>query len=645
MLFHEPERRAGVPACPKPCSPARHPICRLASLGGQARRLPYFRSMAATPAQSERTPPVNRPPPRLLSLFLFATLVVGKGIAQSPNAVSSARDQANSWRVEHRFIDLHQHIDYTPEHLARAVRIMDAVGIGIAVNLSGGTVTRKGDAPSDFERNRQLAGRLFPGRFLHYMNLDYTGWDESDFAERAAKQIDEGHRLGAAGFKEYKRLGLYLKDKTGKLLRIDDPKLDPVWKRCGELNMPVSIHVADPRAFWLPYDDKNERWTELKDHRGWWFGDAIKYPPREELLAALNRVIEQNPKTTFVCVHFANNAEDLEWVERSLDRYANMNADLAARIPEIGRHPPDKVRRLFTKFQDRIFFATDFQVYDRLTLGSGGSGPPPTDADAETFFAKHWRWLETTDRQFEHMTPIQGDWKIDAIGLPASVLRKIYFDNARKLLARSMPLPVVKAAKINLDFKPDGDLGEALWQKARAVHVEYQLQDYAARPEIATDVRVLWSDEFLYLGYESPFTELTVFSPANLNAERFGLWDRDVVEAFIGSDVADPKHYFEFEVSPNGEQLDLELGGRTKGLDWNTGFESAVKVNEQKKVWMVEMRIPLKALSASKPAAGTRWRLNLYRHDLAHKTFLAWSPTLVPTAHTPEKFGILEFTE
>ena len=104
--------------------------------------------------------------------------------------------------------------------------------------------------------------------------------------------------------------------------------------------MPVSIHVADPKAFWLPYDDKNERWKELKDHKSWWFGDTNKFPPWKELLEALNRVIARHPKTTFVCVHFANNAEELDWVDQSLSRYPNMMADLAARIPEIGRHDP-----------------------------------------------------------------------------------------------------------------------------------------------------------------------------------------------------------------------------------------------------------------------------------------------------------------
>lgn len=365
-----------------------------------------------------------------------------------PDPISSAapadagapdpRKIADEWRARRKLIDLHTHVDSTPEHVARAVRIADAVGVGVMINLSGGTVTQKGNELSSLAQNKKLADERAPGRFLLYMNLDYADWERPDFGERAAKQVEKAHALGAAGFKEYKRLGLYLRDKAGKLIAIDDPKLDPVWRKCGELRMPVSIHVADPRAFWLPYDEKNERWKELKDHKAWWFGDGAKYPPREALLAALDRVIARHRQTTFVAVHFANNAEELDWVEQALDRNPNMMADLAARIPEVGRHDPEKVRRLFIKHQDRILFATDFQVYDRLTLGSGGSGPPPTERDAISFFEKHWRFLETRDRNFEHMTPIQGDWTISGIGLPADVLAKVYFENAERLLAEPL---------------------------------------------------------------------------------------------------------------------------------------------------------------------------------------------------------------
>jgi predicted TIM-barrel fold metal-dependent hydrolase len=574
-------------------------------------------------------------------------------MAMAQEDLAAVQRQAAQWRAEHRLIDLHEHLDFTTQHLARAIKIMDAVGLGTVVNLGTGTVTPGRDgAPSEFERNKKLADTLYPGRFLQYMILDYREWDQPDFGARAAKQIEEGHRLGSAGLKEFKRLGLYLKDGAGRLIRVDDPKLDPVWQRCGELGMPVSIHVADPKAFWLPYEETNERWKELRDHKSWWFGDTNKFPPWKEMLESLNRVIARHPKTTFVCVHFANNAEELEWVDASLSRYPNMMADLAARIPEIGRHDPEQVRRLFLKHQDRIVFGTDFQVSDRLILGSSGNEPPPTDRDAEVFFAKHWRWLETLDKNWAHMTPIQGDWTISSIGLPAAVLRKIYFDNTRKLLARSFPLPEVRAARLETDFEPDGDLSKSAWQKSQPVRIEYAGKDCSAVPELSTAVRVLWSDAYLYLGYDCPYTRLTVFEPAQSVKKRYdmgkpgvSLWDRDLVEAFINADPQNVRHYAEFQVAPTNERLDLSLRLPDRDFAWNSGFQSAVKVNQAAGRWTCEMRIPLKALSDTKPAPGGRWRLNFFRCDYAHQAFLAWNPPLTGSFHTPEKFGLLLFTE
>lgn len=586
-------------------------------------------------------------------ILVATTTMLGLPAFAATQSTSDAQRQADGWRAEHRIVDLHQHINGTTQHVARAIKIMDAVGIGLSVNLSGGTVTRpQPDQPSDFARNQALMDTLFPRRFLQYMNLDYRGWDEPDFAERAAKQIEEGHRLGAAGFKEYKRLGLTIRDRAGQAVKIDDPKLDRMWAKCGELNLPVSIHVADPKAFWEPYNPQNERWQELGDHPTWWFGDTNKYEPRLALLEALDRVIARHPKTKFVCVHFANNAEDIDWVERALDRHPNMYADLAARIPEIGRHDPDKVRRLFLKHQDRILFATDFQVYSKLILGSSGNEPPATDADAEVFFSKEWRWLETRDRDWPHMTPIQGDWNISSIGLPASVLRKVYFDNARKLLARSLPLPVVQARHVSQDFVPDGKLDEPVWQTTKPVVIEYATGDYAARPELATTVRVLWSDDFLYLAYESPYTKLTTFDPPRTDGKRYdmgkpgvSLWDRDVVEAFIASDPANLKRYTEFQVAPTNEKMDLLLNLPERDFAWRSGFQSAVLVDKKSRRWTCELRIPMKSLGSTKPQVGTHWRVNFFRCDRAGNAFLAWSPSLAPSFHIPEKFGVLEFVE
>ena len=514
----------------------------------------------------------------------------------------------------------------------------------MGANLSGDATLPKLGTVSPFEQNKRNSDKFAPRRFVQYMNLDYARWNEPDFAEQAVRQIEAGHRIGASGLKEYKRLGLYLRDNDGKLIRIDDPKLDPVWQRCGELGLPVSIHVADPVAFWQPYDETNERWTELKDHKSWWFGDPAIFPPHGQLLDALARVIGKHAGTTFVCVHFGNNPEDIDGVDRQLDAHSNMMIDLAARVPEIGRGDPAKVRAFFEKHQDRILFATDFMVYDKLILGSGGEGAPPTDQDGIDFYEKHWQWLETNDQQMTHMTPIQGDWKIDAIGLPASVLRKIYFDNAHRLLVRTLPPPTLKGKHIDADFEIDGTLGNAAWEGAAYARIDYGIRDGVARPELSTGTRVLWSEKYLYLGYSAPFEKLTTFEPARVDGEeeRIGLWERDVVEAFIGTDPENVKRYTEYEVAPTGEKLDLTLPA--KDFAWSSDFAAKVHVNEEAKVWTTEMRIPLAALAPSVPVIGeTVWRLNLYRGCTAEGAFLGWAPTATGSAHTPERFGFLEF--
>ena len=582
----------------------------------------------------------------ILLLALATFNCTGVRAAEAAGRETPAPWTGDKWRQGQRVIDLHQHIDGTEEHLRRAVRILDRAGVGLGVNLSGGTVTTKPGETSEFVKNQALFERLAPGRFLQYFNLDYAAWNEADFTQLAVQQVEKAHRLGAAGLKEYKRLGLYLRDGQGALIRIDDPKLDGVWKRCGELGMPVSIHVADPRAFWLPYNPQNERWKELQGHRPWWFGDSKLYPPREELLAALERVISRHTNTTFICVHFGNNSEDIDWVDRQLAAHPNMNVDLAARIPELGRQDPEKLRQFFIKNQDRIFFATDFQVYDNLILGSSGDGEHPTDEDAVTFFHKEWRWLETTDRNWPHMTPIQGDWLISGIGLPAEVLRKVYFDNARRLLVRSLPPHLILARAIKSDFRPDGRGRNKAWSKARPFYLEQQTQNGQVRPELSTTCRVLWSERFLYLSYECPYTELTDFG-APQQGERIkspaALWDKDVVELFVAPDPSRLDHYTEYEWAPNGDALDLRIRRPDSDFAWSSGMEWKVRVDKSHQLWRCEVRIPLASLSDSKPTVGTRWRVNLYRIDRANKAFLASNPTLNGSFHTPDRFGWLEF--
>ncbi|MEE9466376.1 MAG: amidohydrolase family protein, partial [Candidatus Neomarinimicrobiota bacterium] len=220
---------------------------------------------------------------------------------------------------------------------------------------------------------------------------------------------------GARGLKIFKSLGLGYKDKKGNFIPIDDSRIDPIWAKCGELGIPVVIHVTDPKAFFTPIDRYNERYDELGQHPNWAFGGE-EYPSKEELLAQRNRVIEKHPETIFIGAHFGNLPEDLGQVGQWLDQYPNFYVDIAARISELGRQPYT-ARRFFIKYQDRILFGTD----------------TPPDAEA---CRVHYRFLETDDEYFDP-TPAhkqQGRWMIYGLHLPDEVLEKVYNKNATKIL-------------------------------------------------------------------------------------------------------------------------------------------------------------------------------------------------------------------
>jgi hypothetical protein len=203
-------------------------------------------------------------------------------------------------------------------------------------------------------------------------------------------------------------------------------------------------------------------------------------------------------------------------------------------------------------------------------------------------------------------------------------------------------LPVIKAARAEADFDVDGNLDKPAWRKARPVAIEYAIADGSVRPALSTAVRCLWTDRHVYFAFSCPFTKLTTFEPVS-KQERLGLWDKDVVEVFMAPNAGKLTRYGEYEVAPTNEKLDVLIDKPNSDFPWDSKFTSAVKIDEAEKVWTAELKIPLDTLDAPRPAPGARWRLNLYRSDKAGNVFMGWSPTMNGSAHTPEKFGVLEF--
>jgi predicted TIM-barrel fold metal-dependent hydrolase len=327
-------------------------------------------------------------------------------------------------------IDVHVHLSL--ESLARLRSLMTTYGFDHTVDLSGGH-------PLGGLSRHISQARASGGRITVFTSLGYEQAEQPGYGARMAQLVRMGRDMGAKGLKITKGLGLGLPGPNGKLVPVDDPELDTVFETAGELGMPIAIHSGDPKAFWLAIDKNNERYAELSAHPGWALYNR-KVPSFDEILNQLERRIARHPKTKFISVHFGNCAEDIDRVARMLRTYPNMYVDTAARIPEIGRHPVEKLRGFFQEFQDRILYGSDLGIGpepEPLFLGSSGAEPPTPDEE-KLFFGATRRFFETDDKNFAHPTPIQGDWKINGIKLPRGVLEKVYFKNAARVIGIEM---------------------------------------------------------------------------------------------------------------------------------------------------------------------------------------------------------------
>ncbi|NLX70650.1 MAG: amidohydrolase [Clostridiales bacterium] len=251
---------------------------------------------------------------------------------------------------------------------------------------------------------------------ITFGSIDVTKLDDSDFESYVRKTLHESKERGIRGLKFLKDVSLVHKDKSGKYIAVDDPRLQVIWATAAELGLPVLIHIADPVAFFRPVDRFNERYEELSAHPNWSYHKPGMYT-FEELLDMQENLLESNPDTTFIIAHCGSYPENLGYVARSLDRYPNMYVDIGARIAELGRQPYS-ARKFFIKYQDRILFATDVSPLNPC-------------------YPIYYRFLETWDEYFDYSDepiPPQGRWKIYGIGLEDEVLEKVYYKNAEKVM-------------------------------------------------------------------------------------------------------------------------------------------------------------------------------------------------------------------
>jgi predicted TIM-barrel fold metal-dependent hydrolase len=306
-------------------------------------------------------------------------------------------------------IDIHNHLGRLQD-MAKYLEEMDKAGVWKCVSLDGYS---KEDA---YKEHLRVSNSVSKDRFLVFFRPNFTKIDDPDFGIKEAARLEQAVKAGVKGLKIAKNLGLTLKDKTGRLVPVDDPRIDPIWAKCGELGIPVMIHVSDPKAFFEPVDKYNERYDELGAHPNWSFhGD--EYPSKNEILAQRNRVFAKHPNTIFIGAHMGTLPEELHQVAMWLDMYPNFYVDIDARISDLGRQPRT-ARKFLIEYQDRIMFGTD------------------TAPNAEAYRI-YYRFLETDDEYFDPSGGhhLQGRWMIYGVHLPDEVLEKIYNKNALEILA------------------------------------------------------------------------------------------------------------------------------------------------------------------------------------------------------------------
>jgi predicted TIM-barrel fold metal-dependent hydrolase len=286
---------------------------------------------------------------------------------------------ACSERAKYYVIDVHNHVNDAqeiddPMPPRRVIEVMDNTNVKTVVILTG----RWGEK---LQRVLDTMVKPYPGRFIVFSQINWSKIDDPNFSQEMVAQLDDAVSRGARGLKILKDLGLGVKDKTGKLISVDDPRLDPIFEECGRLGIPVSLHVSDPEAFFHPIDNTNERYEELIAHPDWSFYGS-QFPSKLSILEARDRILARHPHTTVVALHMANWPENLDYVSAELDRYPNMMVEFGAREAELGRQPR-RAREFFLKYQDRIMFGTD-------------------NGMDEEMYRNHFRWLETADEYFDY---------------------------------------------------------------------------------------------------------------------------------------------------------------------------------------------------------------------------------------------------
>jgi predicted TIM-barrel fold metal-dependent hydrolase len=380
---------------------------------------------------------------------VLMTLLIAAALAAAAEPQATQNDRP-LFKTGYRVVNVHHHWGTPDADAVRAqIDAMDQAGVAAAVNLDAGRSEDTLPAWMELEKKH-------PGRFVNFAKFtakDFENIREPGFFEGLVRELERSAKMGIRGVKIWKDLGMIIRDGTGALLKVDDPRLDPFWAKCGELGLVVFIHTADPKEYWVPLTYNSLHYGARTEEMQYY---KIPGMPRwEELIEQRDNVVRKHPGTTFIGAHFGSMTFDLQGLAERLDRFQNFHVECAARLRILGRLNPKAVRDFFAKYQDRILFGTDGMVlFTRKPSGPKNILIYPVDdpeyvrtdlrdaeavrrwkADQARTYARYFEYFESDRTDLLDPSHFEESWaRLAGAKLPPAVLEKFYHGNAERLI-------------------------------------------------------------------------------------------------------------------------------------------------------------------------------------------------------------------
>ncbi len=313
-------------------------------------------------------------------------------------------------------IDVHTHFKYSREYLPEFFKKWNMQGVLVDVYREDSKgIVRSWD---EYLTHAQT----YPEMFRLCSAIIGVGIDAPDYAQKTIEQLSREIDSGARMVKVWKNFGMVTQDASGKYIQIDDPRLQPIWDFLKSKQIPVMAHIGEPEQAWRELDPKNPHYGYYMGHPQYHAYNFPEIPSYETIIAARDNWVQKNPDLNILCAHLGSMSHNVDMVAERLDKFPNMYVETAARFGDLASQDSDKVKAFFTKYQDRVFFGSDYgnsTPQDSLRI----TQPEEELRSLDTNYRLLWEYLSGTDS-----LEIRGQ-KTRGLGLPVDILKKVYYQN------------------------------------------------------------------------------------------------------------------------------------------------------------------------------------------------------------------------